>query len=504
MKIFSAEQIKQIDEFTIANEPISSIDLMERAAMACTKRIMKLVNTEDALIIFCGKGNNGGDGFVIARLLLERGFNCHAFVINYTEKFSADAEINYNKLKESFATKISEINSLADLKENITSTNYVVIDALLGTGINKAIDGLLKETVTFINANFRRIISIDVPSGLFIDQTSKDNESIICATLTLTFQFPKLAFLLPENKKYVNEFEVLDIGLSTKAIQDEFTNFYYITNQDISSFLKPRSKFSHKGIFGHALLLAGSKGKSGAAIISSKACLRSGAGLLTLHSNKSTVNGLLHHLPEAMSIEDTNEDHISEIDKPENYDAIGFGPGVGTHEDTQIVLKKILQYYTGKLIIDADGLNILAENKTWLDFLPTETILTPHPKEFERLFGKHENDFERIKALKHISLKHNCIVVLKGAHSAVAFPDGSVFFNSSGNAGLAKGGSGDALTGIILGLLARGYTAAKATLIGLFVHGYAADMCIKKKSMESLLISDVIEQLPKAFKKLES
>jgi NAD(P)H-hydrate epimerase len=503
MKIFSAEQIKQIDEFTIANEPISSIDLMERAAMACTKRIMKLVNTEDELIIFCGKGNNGGDGFAIARLLLERGFNCHAFVINYTNKFSADAEINYNKLKESFATKISEINSLADLKEKITSTNFIVIDALLGTGINKAIDGLLKETVTFINANFRRIISIDVPSGLFVDEPSKDNESIICSTLTLTFQFPKLAFLFPENKKYVNEFEVLDIGLSAKAIQDEFTNFYYITKQDISSFLKPRNKFSHKGNYGHALLLAGSKGKSGAAIISSKACLRGGAGLLTLHSNKSTVEGLLHHLPEAMSIEDTNEDHISEIDKPENYDAIGFGPGVGSHEDTQIVLKKILQYYTGKLIIDADGLNILSENKTWLDFLPPETILTPHPKEFERLFGKHENDFEKIKALKHISLKYNCIVVLKGAHSAIAFPDGSIFFNSSGNAGLAKGGSGDALTGIILGLLARGYTAPKATLIGLFIHGYAADMCVKKKSMESLLISDVIEQLPKAFKKLE-
>ncbi|MDP1800528.1 MAG: NAD(P)H-hydrate dehydratase [Bacteroidota bacterium] len=503
MKIFSAEQIKQIDAFTIANEPISSIDLMERAAMACTKRIMKLVNTEGEIIVFCGKGNNGGDGLAITRLLLERGFNCQAFVINYTEKFSADAEINYNKLKETFATKISEINSLADLKEKITSTNYIVIDALLGTGINKTIDGLLKETVTFINANFKRIISIDVPSGLFVDETSKDNECIICSTLTLTFQFPKLAFLFPENKNYVPEFEVLDIGLSAKAIQDEFTNFYYITKQYISSFLKPRNKFSHKGNYGHALLLAGSKGKSGAAIISSRACLRSGAGLLTLHSNKSTIEGLLHHLPEAMSIEDTDEDHISEIEKPENYDAIGFGPGVDTHEDTQIVLKKILQYYTGKLIIDADGLNILSENKTWLDFLPPETILTPHPKEFERLFGKHENDFEKTKALKHISLKYNCIVVLKGAHSSVAFPDGSVFFNSSGNPGLAKAGSGDALTGIVLGLLARGYTAPKATLIGLFIHGYAADMCVKKKSMESLLISDVIDQLPKAFKKLE-
>ncbi len=503
MKIFSAEQIKQIDEFTITNEPIASIDLMERAAMGCTKRIMKLVNIEDELLIFCGKGNNGGDGFAIARLLLERGFNCNAFVINYTDTFSTDAEINFNKLKETFGTKISEINSLEDLKEKITHRNYIVIDALLGIGVNKPIEGLLKETVNFINANFNRIISIDIPSGLFPDESSKGNETIIHSTLTLTFQFPKLAFLFPENKNYVPEFEVLDIGLSVEAINAQFTTFYYLTKQDVSSFIKPRNKFSHKGDFGHALLLAGSKGKSGSALISAKACLRSGAGLLTLHSNKSTTDALLQHLPEAMSVEDANEEFISGIDKPENYDAIGFGPGVGLQEETQIVLKKLLQYYTGKLIIDADGLNILSENKTWMEFLPTETILTPHPKEFERLAGKQDNDLERIKTLKHLSLKHNSIFLLKGAHSAVAFPDGSVFFNSSGNAALAKGGSGDALTGIILGLLARGYSAPKATLMGMFIHGYAADICIKKKSKESILISDIIEQLPKAFKKLE-
>ncbi len=504
MKIFSAEQIKQIDEFTIANEPIASIDLMERAAMACAKRIMKLVNIEDELLIFCGKGNNGGDGFAIARLLLERGFNCNAFVINYTDKFSTDAEMNFNKLKGTFGTKISEINSLQDLKEKITHRNYIVIDTLLGIGVNKPIEGLLKETVNFINANFNRIISIDIPSGLFPDESSKGNETIIHSSLTLTFQFPKLAFLFPENKNYVPEFEVVDIGLSVEAINAQFTTFYYLTKQDVCSFIKPRNKFSHKGDFGHALLLAGSKGKSGAALISAKACLRSGAGLLTLHSNRSTTNALLQHLPEAMSVEDANEEFISGIDKPENYDAIGFGPGVGLQEETQTVLKKLLQYYTGKLIIDADGLNILSENKTWMEFLPTETILTPHPKEFERLAGKQDNDLERIKILKHLSLKHNSIFLLKGAHSAVAFPDGSVFFNSSGNAGLAKGGSGDALTGIILGLLARGYSAPKATLMGLFVHGYAADLCVKKKSKESILISDIIEQLPKAFKKLES
>ena len=503
MKIFSVEQLKQIDEDTLLKEPIDSIDLMERAAMACVKRIVKLINPEHEILIFCGKGNNGGDGLAITRLLLERGFLCHAYVINYTNTFSKDAEENYNKLKSIYSANVTEINYLSDLKEKITSTNFIIIDAILGTGINKAISGLLKDVVLFINSNFNKVISIDVPSGLFIDKTSIENDSIICSTLTLTFQFPKLAFLLPENQKYVPEFEILTIGLNEEAINNHSSFYYYVTKQDISSLLKLRPKFSHKGNYGHALLMAGSKGKSGAAIISAKACLRSGAGLLTLHSNKNTVNALISQLPEAMSISDSNADFISEVNNPEKYDAIGFGPGVGTENETQIALKKILQYFTGKLIIDADGLNILSENKTWLDFLPPETILTPHPKEFERLTEKHENDFEKIIALKNFSLKYTCIVILKGAHSAIAFPDGNVYFNSSGNPSLAKGGSGDALTGIILGLLSRGYTAQKAALIGTFIHGYAADIYSKKKSMESALINDIIELLPKAFKKLE-
>ena len=281
------------------------------------------------------------------------------------------------------------------------------------------------------------------------------------------------------------------------------SHFYFITDEDVSSLLKIRPKFSHKGSYGHALLLAGSKGKSGSALLASKACLRSGAGLLTLHSTKDTLNALLTYLPEAMSNEDAHSDHLSEVIHPENYEALAFGPGVGLHEDTQLVLKKILNYYNGSMVIDADGLNILSENKTWLNFLRPETILTPHPKEFERLTEKHADDFERLKAAKHFSLKYNCIVILKGAHSAIAMPDGNVFFNSSGNPGLAKGGSGDGLTGIILGLLARGYSPPQAALIGTFVHGYAADLCTKKKSEESLLVSDVIEMLPKAFKKIE-
>lgn len=505
MKILSVPQIKETDRYTVENEPVKSIDLMERAARACVRRLIKLVQINEELLVLCGKGNNGGDGLAITRLLNEQGYAATALVIEYTEKFSDDTKQNYTLLKGKFPDRIFEIRALEELKEKSSGkTDCVVVDALLGTGVNKAVDGLLAQVIDYLNGTFSKIISIDLPSGLFADKSSKNEKTIVHSSLTLTFQFPKLAFLLPENKEYVPEFEILDIGLHEKGIAVQPTDLYYITKEDISMLLKPRSKFSHKGSFGHALLLAGSRGKSGAAIISAKACLRSGAGLLTVQSDKTTLSALLQHLPETMTIEDENDEHISGVETPEKYNAIGFGPGVGLHENTQTTLKKILQYYKGKMVVDADGLNILSENKTWLNFLQPGTILTPHPKEFERLTEKHSDDFERLKALKHFSMRYSCVVVLKGAHSAIAMPDGNIFFNSSGNPGLAKGGSGDGLTGIILGLLARGYNAPQSALIGTFIHGYAADLCIKKKSKESLLISDVIEQLPRAFRKLEA
>lgn len=503
MKILSAEQIKVVDQYTIANEPISSIDLMERAALGCIKRLIKLINIDAPVYIICGKGNNGGDGMAIGRLLYERGFDAKAIVINDNNKFSNDSQINYELFKTRFPENIKDVQTIEELKQHTPDKSAVIIDAIFGSGLNKPVEGFTAQVIQYINQNFRKIISIDVPSGLYIDQSSKENQNIIHSTLTLSLQLPKLAFLLAENKNFVPEFELINIGLSEAGISEHGTNYFYITNQFISSLLKKRNKFDHKGTFGHALLMAGSNGKSGAAIISAKACLRSGAGLLTVHSNKETLQALLQQLPEAMSDADAESDHISEIERLENYDAVAFGPGVGTHEDTQRTLKKLLNYYKGNIVIDADGLNILSENKTWLEFLPANTILTPHPKEFERLAGKSENDFERLKDLKNFALKYKCIVILKGAHSATAMPDGNILFNSSGNAGLAKGGSGDGLTGIILGLLARGYNAPQSALIATFIHGYAADLCAKKMSQESILISDVIDRLSKAFQKLE-
>jgi ADP-dependent NAD(P)H-hydrate dehydratase / NAD(P)H-hydrate epimerase len=502
MKILSAKQIKAVDEFTISNEPIASVDLMERAALACEHKLMRILDHDDKIIVVSGKGNNGGDGMAIARLLYERGFQVKLAVVHYTDKFSEGAQVNYDLYKSKFPDHIVDVTSTEEIKLLFEDCS-VTVDAIFGSGLNKPVEGLAAEVIDLVNKSACKVISIDLPSGLFTDSSSINNKSIIKADLVLSLHAPKLAFFMPENHVYVGSFDVLDISLNEEAVALQASPYFFPERESVAVLLKKRNKFDHKGKFGHALLVAGSKGKAGAAVLSASACLRSGAGLLTVHSVKEVTSALLCNLPEAMSNTDVCEEYISEVSKPSGYDAVGFGPGVGTNKDTETVLKNIIQNCAGGLVIDADGLNILSENKTWLAFMMPSVILTPHIKEFERLAGKSENDFDRLEMLRQFSIKHGCIVILKGAYSAIAMPDGNVFFNSSGNPGLAKGGSGDVLTGIILGLLARGYTPPKAALIGTYIHGYAADLCTKKMSMESILASDVIKMLPKAFRKLE-
>jgi ADP-dependent NAD(P)H-hydrate dehydratase / NAD(P)H-hydrate epimerase len=497
MKILNAAQIRAADQYTCRTEPISSVDLMERAASACARRITGLARPGQMFHVYCGMGNNGGDGLAIARMLLANNFHCQVFVVRFKEEFSNDAQLNFERLGKTKGALVTEIKTEKDLAGGETR-DIVAIDALLGTGVSSQAKGLIASAIFFINKNYRQIISIDIPSGLLPDGPQQ-GDAVVRSSLTLTFHCPKLTFLLPENAPYVPAFEVLDIGLKEDPDMGG-GNYHYVTGPDIRTLMRPRNKFSHKGTYGHALLLAGSQGKSGAALIAAEACLRAGAGLLTVHSTEETLRALAVRLPEAMSSEDEHSEMITGIDKPENYSAVGFGPGVGQGDDTALVLKKILHHGVEKLVIDADGLNILSENKTWLEFLPPATILTPHPKEFERLAGKQDDDLDRLSALRQFSARHNCIVVLKGAHTCVAMPDGNLFFNSSGNAGLAKGGTGDALTGIILGLLASGYNAPQSALIGVYVHGLAADLVAHEAGQESILAGDVVRSLPHAFR----
>jgi len=432
----------------------------------------------------------------IARLLSEMKRTVEVFVINHSDAESKDFTENLKRVKSFNSVKISSITKADEIK--INSQKAFFIDALLGTGLNKPVDGLLADVIDLINDSGKSVISIDMPSGLFCHEAPK-HKHLIKASITLTFQRPKLTFLFADYFKYVGNFEVLDIGLDEEFIEKQNCDYSILVKKDIEDLILPRKKFSHKGTYGHALLLAGSKGKIGAAVLAGKACLRSGAGLLTAHLPACGYEIMQGSLPEAMVSTDENSDFITSIPKNISFSAIGMGPGIGSEKETAQTLKLLIQNAPAPLVLDADALNILAENKTWISFLPNNTILTPHPKEFDRLAGTHTSDFERLDTARTFAQKHGIILILKGTHTAIVMPDRKVFFNSSGNAALAKGGSGDVLTGIILGLLSQGYSPESAALIAVFIHGYTADLFVKNNSELTMLAGDIIELLPKAF-----
>ena len=501
MKILSAAQIREADQQTISKEPIASVDLMERAAAACVQYIIEQSEPQSSFCIICGKGNNGGDGLAIARMLAHASYKVSVQILEYTSSSSADFDANLALLANIPGLHVKHIEYADELKIN-DDKHTVIIDAILGTGINKPVEGLIAEVIDKVNKSAQTIISIDVPSGLPVDEPMPKKWPVIQATTTLTFQQPKLMFLLPESGEYVGEMKVLDIQLDKAFIDSVDSQYYFVQDGDISPLLMKRKKFSHKGSFGHSLLIAGSYGKMGAAVLASHACLCSGTGLLTAHIPSCGYDILQTSLPEAMLSMDNNTEHISVMPSLEAYTAIGMGPGIGKDADTARVLKLLIQSAFANLVIDADALNIISENKTWLAFLPARTILTPHPKEFDRLTKVHTSSYERLKSAQTLAHKHSIIIVLKGAYTAVVLPDRSVRFNSTGNPALAKGGSGDVLTGIITALLARGYEAADAATIGVYLHGLAADIAIEDIHPESLLASDVIAHISDAFRYL--
>lgn len=502
MKLFSPAEIKKWDEYTIQHEPITSLQLMERAAKSCVGAIIRNNDAEAEYIVFCGKGNNGGDGLAMTRLLNSSQIKATAVIVHYTPAFSQDAEENFKLLESQFPGALIHVNSAEDLKQVVVNENSVMIDAIFGIGLNKPVEGLAAEAIQTINRLGKKVYSIDIPSGLYANRSSEKNKDIVRSTLTLTFQCPKLAFLMAENAPYVPDFEILNIGLDP-TFRDNFKSSYtFLQKHHIQFLLQTRPKFSYKNMYGHALMIGGSEGKSGAVVLASKACLKSGAGLLTVHSTEKTISAILNQLPEAMTSTDP-EPTISELPKHVNYTVAGIGPGLGTDKQTQAVLKLLIQNATVPLVFDADAINILGENKTWISFIPPECVFTPHVKEFDRLTMAHTSDFDRLETAISFAKKYHQIIVLKGTYTAVISPDGQVYFNSTGNPALAKGGSGDVLTGMITGLISSGYSPLEAATIAVYVHGACADECVKKQSEESVLAGDVIEKIGKILKKLK-
>lgn len=502
MKLFTCRQIAEIDSLTMKLEPISSIDLMERAAQRISDWILQHFRNDQPVYIFAGPGNNGGDALAVARMLAESNYICTVFFSDFGRELKNDAVTNHVRLIEQNKVILNTIDSEESIPK--IPSDVIVIDGLFGSGLNKPLTGLAKSIVQMINQSGATVISIDIPSGLFgEDNSSNDFSAVVQAHFTLTFQFPKLSFFSPENAEIVGNWHVLSILLHPEAILQTESKYFTLGKTFISGILKKRGKFSHKGTFGHALLIAGSYGKMGASVLASRACLRAGVGLLTSHVPRMGYEIIQNSVPEAMCSIDTSSEIFTDFPSPELFSAIGIGPGLGKNSETQLALKKLLQAEPVKLVIDADGLNILAENKAWIELLPENVILTPHPKEFERLVGATSNSYERLQKQLDFSVRHKVIIVLKGAHTCITVPDGSAFFNETGNPGMATAGSGDVLTGIILGLLAQSYSPEEATLIGVYLHGLAGDIAASTVGQQALIAGDIINHMGAAFLQLE-
>lgn len=501
MKILSVEQIRQADAYTIQNEPIASLDLMERAAQRLFEWLYKRVSGDRIVKIFCGMGNNGGDGFALARLLFQHDVVPQVFIVYGASQMSPDCDANCRRLENETQVPIFEIHSEDDFP--MVTANDIVVDALFGSGLNRPIEGVAADLIFYLNQTPAISVAVDIPSGLFADRPSAVG-AIFKADYTLTFQFPKLAFLFPENDAYVGRFEVLDIALHPQFIEEVTTADFYTTQSMVKPLLHVRTKYSHKGTYGHALLIAGSKGKTGAALLAAKSCLRAGVGLLSVHLPDEAALPLLVAVPEAMVDADAAETCFSGYGDLGAYSAIGVGPGLGRSEHTAQALKRLIQDVSVPLLMDADALNILAENPSWLHFLPAKTILTPHIKEFERIAGKASDSFDRLDRQRAMSMKFGIVIVLKGPHTSVTFPNGSCFFNTTGNPGLATAGSGDVLTGIILSLLAQRYSPEEAAVAGVYLHGLAGDIAAETIGMDAMIASDVTDHIGKAYLQLRS
>jgi ADP-dependent NAD(P)H-hydrate dehydratase / NAD(P)H-hydrate epimerase len=492
MKILSAQQIRDWDKYTINHEPIASIDLMERAATKCVEWLEENNFLQYPVAIICGKGNNGGDGLAMARMLGEKNVNLNVYIVETSPQGSEDFQANLERLQFPIRFIQNEKSFPAFRK------NEIIIDAIFGSGLNRPLEGLAAKLVEHINQSNQTVISIDLPSGLSADTASSG--AIVKADHILSFQTTKLSFLLPANAEYVGRVHILNIGLHAAYFQSVKSDYELIDAELISEIYKPRNRFAHKGNFGHALIVSGSYGKMGAAVLCAKACLRAGAGLTTVHSPRAGYAILQSAVPEAMSSSDPNSYVVTKIEEEiSKFDCIGLGPGIGTAAETKHFLQTLFQEYFKPLVIDADGLNILAANQELLKKVPAGSILTPHPKEFSRLFGETKDDLEKFQLACQKAKELNLVIVLKGHHTLIATPGGKAYFNNTGNAGLAKGGSGDVLTGIITAMVAQYKDTVEAAILGVHLHGLAADIVAQKISKEAMIATDVVEGLGGAF-----
>ncbi|MEP6748128.1 MAG: NAD(P)H-hydrate dehydratase [Bacteroidota bacterium] len=499
MLILTAKQIHDWDLYTIRNKPISSVDLMETAAARCFQWLQQNNYYQQPFHIFCGKGNNGGDGLALARILSGKGIKVSLYIIEMGQKGTDDFQTNLARLHQTDAS-VYYIQP-ADHFPAIPKT-HIIVDALFGTGLNRPLEGLPAALVAHINTCSNPVIAIDIPSGLLADSSSKGYASVK-AVHTLSFQCLKMAFMMPENEASTGNVHVLDIGLLSNYVAEISYDALLVEEEIIKAMYRPRQKFSHKGTFGYAAIIAGSRGFMGAATLSANACLRAGVGKLTCHIPACGYAIMQVAAPEAMSKTEDGDDYIEKLSGITKYDAIGIGPGLGLHNSHAQLLEDLFSSYKKPMVVDADALNMLAKNTPLLKLITPFSILTPHPGEFDRLFGKSENDFGRMRLAQNKAKELQLIIVLKGHHTLIAMPGGNCFFNCTGNPGMATGGSGDVLTGILTSLLAQQYPPEQAALMGVYLHGLAGDYAAARLSEEAMIAADIYFHLGDAFKQLK-
>lgn len=523
MKLFSTGQIAAIDRYTIENEPVSDIDLMERAAEEMYYYLNAFLPWKQKLVFFAGTGNNGGDALVIARKFAEADYPCTVYRPDTGKSLSPSCAANLERLRT-----LGKAEILAIAPEDgfpALDPTIPVIEGLFGAGLTRPLSGFPAALVRHINQSGAPVYSIDMPAGLMGEDNGGNNpENIIKARETLTLQFPKISLLFPENEIFAGHVEVIDIGLHPEAMAITETPFRIADPLEIKALFPPRKKFTHKGTYGHALLVAGSYGMTGAALLASRACHRSGTGLVTTHIPGSGYPIMQTSSPETMCSVDPHEHHFSKMPLLAKYSAIGIGPGLGTHPETRGAFLQLLEEAKVPLVLDADALNLLAQETKGWQKIPPGTILTPHPGEFSRLFGdeafhtspdppeknpippsgstRKANSWLRLEKQRHLSQTLGIVIVLKGANTLVTLPDGNAVFNPTGNPGMATGGSGDVLSGIITGLLAQGFTPALAAIAGVYLHGLAGDLAARKITQPALIASDIVNTLGRAFREI--
>jgi len=487
MKILTGKQIKDADWYTIENEPIESVQLMERASQAIAGWIYDNVDRSEPLLFVIGKGNNGGDGLAVARMLYEAGYRCGVYMVFDRNTLSTECLINYERLP----VDIPAINNI----EDVIGRRYTIIDALLGTGVKGEVLEPISSLIDTINHMPNKVISIDIPSGMHSETGNDEDQMIVKADITLTLEYPKLAMMLPEAGDYCGDLVILPIRLDPEFMEEVQTPYHYITDKEISDIRLTRSKFAHKGTYGHALLICGSRGMSGAAVLATGGALRSGCGLVTLHVPADERLSVQTNYPSALLSLESNS-CFSELPADLlRYQAIGIGCGLGRAEATVNAFEELLKSVDQPIVIDADALNILSDNNDFLQYIPENSILTPHPGELRRLVGDWENDEQKMELASAFAEMIQSIVIVKGAHTMISMPDGRIYFNSTGNSGMAKGGSGDVLTGYITGLLARGYSPENAAILGVYNHGSAGDLAAENIGVEAMNSKDIIDYI---------